>query len=229
MKLLIPGPVTTQAAVREAAAQDYAPWDNEFRPIYAGIRARVLRIAGTDDTVHATVPLQGCGHFMMEAAARTFVPAGGRVLIPHTGAYADRAIRLARAIGVDVRTMVPENERVDPEPVFARWRPTRVSATSPPCTARPSDGIIHDVPGIAAGGGRAGPARVIVDAVSALGAHAASTWAALPMRGHACRSRRTNAWRGWPGMSFTVAPDPPARGLCQGQARELVVGPGASC
>ena len=40
MLLLIPGPVTTHPAVRAAAAQDYAPWDLDFRAIYARIRAR---------------------------------------------------------------------------------------------------------------------------------------------------------------------------------------------
>ena len=45
MLLLIPGPVTTRPEVREALRHDFAPWDNDFRPLYAGIRERVLRIA----------------------------------------------------------------------------------------------------------------------------------------------------------------------------------------
>ena len=45
MLLLIPGPVTTRPEVREALRYDFAPWDNDFRPLYAGIRERVLRIA----------------------------------------------------------------------------------------------------------------------------------------------------------------------------------------
>ena len=54
-------------------AQDIAPWDLDFRAVYAGIRERVRRIAGGVEGVHATLPLQGCGHFIMEAAIRTFV------------------------------------------------------------------------------------------------------------------------------------------------------------
>ena len=46
MLLLIPGPVTTDARVRAAAAQDYAPWDLDFRDILARVRGRVTAIAG---------------------------------------------------------------------------------------------------------------------------------------------------------------------------------------
>ena len=88
MLLLIPGPVTTRPEVREALRHDFAPWDNDFRPLYAGIRERVLRIAGGLPGEHATLPLQGCGHFITEAAVRTFVPLGHKLLIPGTGSYA---------------------------------------------------------------------------------------------------------------------------------------------
>src|SRR3712207_8290127 len=39
---------------------------NDFRPVYAEIRERVRAIAGGQEGVHATLPLQGCGHFIME-------------------------------------------------------------------------------------------------------------------------------------------------------------------
>src|SRR4028119_419174 len=78
MLLLIPGPVRTHPDVRAAMAADIAPWDNDFRPVYAGIRERVRALAGGVEGEHATLPLQGCGHFILEAAVRTFVPAGGQ-------------------------------------------------------------------------------------------------------------------------------------------------------
>ena len=43
MLLLIPGPVTTAPEVQAALAHDFAPWDNDFRAIYARLRERVLR------------------------------------------------------------------------------------------------------------------------------------------------------------------------------------------
>jgi 2-aminoethylphosphonate-pyruvate transaminase len=89
MLLLIPGPVTTRPEVREALRYDFAPWDNDFRPLYAGIRERVLHIAHGVPGEHATLPLQGCGHFITEAAIRTFVPLGHRRLRrPHDPAGA---------------------------------------------------------------------------------------------------------------------------------------------
>ena len=71
MLLLIPGPVQTRPEVRAAAAQDYAPWDNDFRSVVAEIRERVLAIAGGVAGEHQALMLQGCGHFIMEAALRT--------------------------------------------------------------------------------------------------------------------------------------------------------------
>ena len=99
MLLLIPGPVTTRAEVRQALTQDIAPWDNEFQrllrpPAHPHPAPRRRRA-----DQHACLPLQGCGHFITEAALRSFLPPGGRILIPATGAYADRMIRLAREAG----------------------------------------------------------------------------------------------------------------------------------
>src|ERR1700712_380160 len=104
MLMLIPGPVTTHDAVRDAAALDYAPWDNDFRDIVKRVRERVLRLAGGRPEEHAALVLQGCGHFALEAACRTFVPVGGRILLPMTGQYADRVQRLATEAG---RIIVP--------------------------------------------------------------------------------------------------------------------------
>jgi 2-aminoethylphosphonate-pyruvate transaminase len=74
MLLLIPGPVTTRPEVRAALAQDFAPWDNDFRPLNLSVRTRLLRIAGGRPDEHVALALQGCGHFVTEAAVRTFVP-----------------------------------------------------------------------------------------------------------------------------------------------------------
>jgi 2-aminoethylphosphonate-pyruvate transaminase len=170
MLLLIPGPVTTRPEVRAAMAQDIAPWDNEFRPRYAAIRERVREIALGGKEVHATLPLQGCGHFITEAAIRTFMPLGGRILIPQVGAYADRMTRLATEAG---RVVVPM-----PVPPL---EPTRPDAVAAALAADPSishvglvysetgSGVIHD-PAAVGAAVRAAGRRLIVDAVSAFGA-----------------------------------------------------------
>jgi 2-aminoethylphosphonate-pyruvate transaminase len=216
MKLLIPGPVSTQPAVRAAAAQDYAPWDNDFRPMNEDVRARVLRIAGTDSGVHATLPLQGCGHFMMEAALRTFVPPGGRVLVADTGVYADRAIRLAKEIGCDVVTLpVAENERADPAALEAALAADPAISHAVLVYSETGSGIIHDVPALAQAAGRAGR-RVIVDAVSAFGALPLEL-RALPMV-DATVFTANKCLEGLPGLAFAVARIDRLI-ACQGQAR----------
>ena len=99
MLLLTPGPVMTRPEVRAALGVDIAPWDSDFREVYAGVRHRLLRIANGVADEHVTLPLPGCGHFITEAAIRSFIPAGGRMLIPMTGSYSDRMIRLTREAG----------------------------------------------------------------------------------------------------------------------------------
>jgi len=203
MKLLIPGPVSTHASVRAAAAQDYAPWDNDFRPINAGNRARVLKIAKTNEAEHATLPLQGCGHFAVEAAIRTFVPRGGRLLIPATGAYADRATRLAREVGCDVVSIpVPHDAPTSPDALEAALLDDPSISHVALVYSETGSGVIHDVPALARAAGRAGR-RVIVDAVSAFGALPLDL-GALPMV-DAVVFTSNKRLEGLPGMAFAVA------------------------
>jgi 2-aminoethylphosphonate-pyruvate transaminase len=159
MLLLIPGPVTTRPEVRAALAHDFAPWDNDFRPLYLGVRTRLLRIAGGRADTHVTLVLQGCGHFVTEAAVRSFLPPGGKILIPTTGAYSDRMIRLATEAGRQV-IQLPVAAALAADPTISHVGLVYSETGS---------GVIHDV---AAVGGvvRAAGRRLIVDAVSGFGA-----------------------------------------------------------
>ena len=170
MLLLIPGPVQTRAETRAAMAQDIAPWDLDFRAVYAGIRDDVRRIAGGVEGVHATLPLQGCGHFIMEAAIRTFVPVTGKLLIAHNGSYADRAVRLATEAGRQVVTLPgPDTRPVTAEEIGAAL------AADPGITHvaivhhETGSGIVND-PEVIGPVVRAAGRRLILDAVSAFGA-----------------------------------------------------------
>lgn len=204
MMLLIPGPVTTDARVRAAAAQDYAPWDHDFRDIYARVRRRVLTLAGGEEGVHACLAMPGCGHYAMEAAVRTFVPAGGRVLLPATGQYADRLGRLATEAGrVVVWLPVADGERADPAAVEAALEADPTLSHLACVYSETSTGIIHDVPALAAAAGRAGR-RVLVDAVSAFGALPFDI-SALPMV-DSMTFTSNKCLEGLPGTSFTVSP-----------------------
>ena len=170
MLLLIPGPVTTRPEVRQALAQDIAPWDNDFRDFFTRLRSRILRLAGGVEDQHAVLPLQGCGHFITEAALRSFLPPGGRILVPATGAYADRIIRLAREAGrVAVPLALGLSETTDPQAVANALRADSTLTHVGIVYSETGSGVIHDVGAIGAVV-RAVGRRMIIDAVSAFGA-----------------------------------------------------------
>ena len=170
MLLLIPGPVTTRPEVRAALCRDLAPWDNDFRAVCAAIRDRVLAIGGGLADTHVALPLQGCGHFAVEASVRSFVPPGGRLLVPDTGAYAGRMIRLAREAGREVAVMpVAFGTKVDPAALEAALAADPSAGHVGLVYSETGSGVVHDAPALAAAAGRAGR-RVLLDAVSAFGA-----------------------------------------------------------
>ncbi len=207
--LLIPGPVSTSAAVKAAMAQDFAPWDNSFRPLHTQVRERVLALAGGSQDSHSVLPLQGCGHFAMEAAIRSLVPQhlapgeGGKLLIPLTGSYAVRMARLAREAGRHVVELaVAAGTAVDPQAVAAAL------AADPAIThvglvySETSTGIVH--PAAAVGQAvRAAGRQMILDAVSAFGALPLDVAAQPEVAAVVFTSNK--CLEGMPGLSFTVA------------------------
>lgn len=203
MLLLIPGPVATRPEVKAAMMQDLAPWDHDFRVIHATLRDHVLKIAGVGRDTHAALPLQGCGHFGMEAILRSLVPPEGRLLVPLTGAYAARLARLAREVGRTVIELaIPQTEALDPRTLEAAL------AADPAIThvglihSETSTGVIHDPRRLGAVA-RAAGCRTIVDAVSAFGA------LPLPLadmpEAVAALFTSNKCLEGMPGLSITVA------------------------
>jgi 2-aminoethylphosphonate-pyruvate transaminase len=170
MLLLIPGPVTTRPEVRAALAHDFAPWDLEFRPLYLGVRTRLLTIAGGTPDTHVTLTLQGCGHFITEAAVRSFLPPGGKILVPATGAYADRMIHLATDAGRQVIQMpTPFDQPVSPQAVADALAADPAISHVGVVYSETGSGVIHD-PAAVGAVVRAAGRRMIVDGVSAFGA-----------------------------------------------------------
>jgi len=170
MILLTPGPVQTAPETRAAMAQDIAPWDNDFRAVYARIRERVLALAGATAPEHACLPLQGAGHFIVEAAIRSLVPAGGEIIVPMNGAYAERVMLLARGAGrVAHAWPVPDTRGVtagDVEAAFAAHPGASHFAT---VYSETGAGIVNRPEVIGPVLRRLGK-RLILDAVSAFGA-----------------------------------------------------------
>ncbi|WP_431283184.1 2-aminoethylphosphonate--pyruvate transaminase [Humitalea sp. 24SJ18S-53] len=203
MLLLIPGPVQTDPRVRAAMAEDIAPWDDEFRAEYAAMRPRIVAIAGGDAADHASLPLPGCGHMVIEAAIRTFVPAGKTLLVVRNGGYSDRLVRMATEAGRLVVTL----DGPDNAPMPAA-RLAEALAQNPDVghvalvVSETGSGIVNDPnvlgPVIAAAG-----KRMICDAVSGFGA--------LPfaMRDHpecdVVVFTSNKCLEGMPGFGFAVA------------------------
>jgi 2-aminoethylphosphonate-pyruvate transaminase len=178
MLLLIPGPVMTHPDVRAAANRDIAPWDHDMRAEIGAMLDRLRGLAGGQEGVHVALPLPGSGHFMVEAAIRTFVApendrghgSGGGILIPATGQYADRMVRLAREAGRRVTTLPASlTLPLDAEAVASALRADPGITHLGLVYSETSTGVIHDPEAIGAvvhGLGR----RMILDAVSAFGA-----------------------------------------------------------
>lgn len=203
MKLLIPGPVTTSPDVKAAMAQDFAPWDNDFRRLYEQVRARVLAIAGGAADTHTVLGLQGCGHFAAEAALRTFMAAGDKILVPLVGAYAERMARLAREAGRQVVTISVDQNRPLQAKIIADALAADPSISHVGMVySETGTGVIHDPAPISAVVQAAGR-RLIIDAVSAFGA--------LPMDVSAHPAldvmifTSNKCFEAMPGLSFAVA------------------------
>jgi 2-aminoethylphosphonate-pyruvate transaminase len=202
MLLLIPGPVTTRPEVRAAMAQDLAPWDTDFRVLYAGVRARVLAIAGVPAESHTTIVLQGSGHFGIEAAVRGFMPPGGRILVPQTGNYAERMARLACAAGRDaVGLAVPAGTPVRPEAVAAALAADPTISHVGLVYSETGSGVIHDAIAIGAVA-RAAGRRMLLDAISGFGA-LPLPMAAMP-EVDAVVFTSNKCLEGMPGLCFSV-------------------------
>ncbi len=204
MLLLIPGPVTTDARVRAAAAIDYAPWDLDFRDLVARVGERVLAIAGGVPGQHAALPLPGSGHFAIEAAIRTFVPPQGAVLVPDTGQYAERIVRLASEVGRRVVSL-PVGADQPADPLMVQQALERDPGISHVATvySETATGIVHDVAAVSAVAGAMGR-RVLIDAISAFGALPLDI-GGMPMVD--CVTFTCNkCLESLPGQSFSVAP-----------------------
>ncbi len=203
MILLIPGPVTTRPEVRHVMAQDFAPWDDDFREISKRVRNRVLSLAGGVAGEHTALPLQGCGHFATEAAIRSLTPPGACILVPQTGQYADRMTRLATEAGrVVVPLIVDQARPVDAAEVAAALAADPSLSHVGLVYSETSTGVIHDPAAIGAAVRRAGR-RMILDAVSAFGALPLDLAAQPEIDAMVFTTNK--CLEGLPGLSFTVA------------------------
>ena len=118
--LLTPGPLTTSLATRTAMLTDWGSWDSSFNALTASVCADLLTIANGNAN-HCCIPLQGSGTFAVEAAIGTLMPRNGKLLVLENGAYGQRMLKIARAIGRDVTVLSwPDGVAVDALAVKAK-------------------------------------------------------------------------------------------------------------
>lgn len=170
MLLLTPGPVQTDPRTRAAMAQDIAPWDHDFRAVYAAIRERVLALAGGTPGVHACLPIQGAGHFAVEAVIRSIIPAGGAIIVPMNGAYAERIMLLARGAGRLAHPWpIPDTRGITADDVEAAFAAHPEATHLAMVQSETGTGIVNR-PEIVGPVLRRLGKRLLLDAVSAFGA-----------------------------------------------------------
>jgi len=95
--LFTPGPLTTSLSVKQAMLHDAGSWHFEFNTLVAGVRERLLSLAGlTREAGWEAVLLQGSGTFGVEAVFQTCVPPTGKVAVLANGAYGERMVQMLR-------------------------------------------------------------------------------------------------------------------------------------
>ncbi|MGE7021887.1 2-aminoethylphosphonate--pyruvate transaminase [Solibacillus cecembensis] len=99
-KLLTPGPLTTTNTVRNVMNEDRCTWDDEYKEITQTIRKQLLQIAGVTEEKYTAVLMQGSGSFVVEAVLTTAVRSRDKVLFITNGAYGERMVQMANAIGI---------------------------------------------------------------------------------------------------------------------------------
>lgn len=200
--LLTPGPLTTSATVKQAMLRDWGSRDGRFIDLNAGIRARLVRLAGGSADSHAALPVQGSGTFAVEAMIGTLVPRAGRLLVLVNGAYGTRMVRIAEVAGRSVAALeTAEDQPVSPaalaEALDADPAITHVAVVHCETTS----GILNPIEAVAEVVRSRGRA-LLIDAMSAFGALPLDM-AALGAVAVAASSNK--CLEGVPGMGFVIA------------------------
>ena len=201
--LFTPGPLTTSLSVKRAMLHDVGSWHFEFNEIVAGIRRRLLALAGTSrDHGFECILMQGSGSFGVESVLGSVVPPDGRVLILANGAYGERIVRMAEVLKIR-HTTYRTAEDTPPEPSRVEHMLAEDSSLTHVAAVHceTTTGILNPIEPIGQVT-RQHQRRFIVDAMSSFGA--------LPIDLESCAidylvSSANKCIEGVPGFSFALA------------------------
>jgi len=199
--LLTPGPLTTAAATRRAMLRDRGSRDPEFVALTAGIRRRLVDLAGAADS-HVCVPIQGSGTFAVEAMLGTLVPPTGRTLVVVNGAYGRRMAKILDVMGrSNTVAETPEDLPVDPTAVDAALSADAEISHVAFVHCETTSGVLNPLDDIAA---------VVERHRRSLLVDAMSTFGALPLDARttpfdALAASANKCLEGVPGLAFVIA------------------------
>jgi len=200
--LFTPGPLTTSATVKQAMLRDLGSRDGAFIAVVQSIRDGLLRLACTDASRYAAIPLQGSGTYALEAVVASLISADGKLLVLVNGAYGRRLATIAERLGVAVASVRwREDEPVDPDAAARVLQDdpaiTHVSA----CHCETTSGVMNPVGAIG---------RVVRDAGRRFFVDAMSSFGAVPMDVESDAidylvSSANKCIEGVPGFSFVLS------------------------
>jgi 2-aminoethylphosphonate-pyruvate transaminase len=216
--LFTPGPLTTSLSVKQAMLHDAGSWHFEFNSLVAGVRERLLNLAGLSrEGGWEVVLLQGSGTFGVEAVFQTCVSPEGKVAVLTNGAYGDRIVQMlkhARIAHAVLRT--PEDQPVDPVALDKLLAQDQAITHVAVVHCETTTGILNPIEDLGRVGRKHGKITV-VDAMSSFGA--------IPIDFEACNidfliSSANKCVEGVPGFSFVLCRRKVLL-ACEGYARSL--------
>ena len=216
--LFTPGPLTTSLSVKQAMLHDAGSWHFEFNALVAGVRDRLLKLAGVSRKGGwEAVLLQGSGTFGVEAVFQTCVPPDGKVVVLANGAYGDRIIQMLKHARIDHAVLrTAEDQPADPAALDALLASEKAVTHVAVVHCETTTGILNPIQAIGQVCRKHGKIN-IVDAMSSFGA--------IPVDLEACGvdyliSAANKCVEGVPGFSFVICRRN-ALLACEGYARSL--------
>jgi 2-aminoethylphosphonate-pyruvate transaminase len=120
--LLNPGPVNTSEAVKRAALRpDLCHREPEFGTLMAGVRRKLLEVAGVTGEQYKSVLIAGSGTAALELGVSSLVRANKKLLVIMNGVYGERVDKICELHGIAKKQVVsawgerPNLETVDRE------------------------------------------------------------------------------------------------------------------
>ncbi|KAA0566643.1 2-aminoethylphosphonate--pyruvate transaminase [Bacillus sp. CH30_1T] len=119
-KLLTPGPLTTSSTVKEKMLVDRCTWDQDYKVITQKIRAQLLDLGGCSNEDYTIVLMQGSGTFAVESVMMSAISEQDKPLLITNGAYGERIVKMAEAIGMTFSKYSVEYDEVPKEKEIRR-------------------------------------------------------------------------------------------------------------